>query len=196
MNYKTDPSKNFDNIGNYIEVKFGDMRKGYEFSSPFMSKYPVFCEEFGKYFDHEESFFQNPLHILMYVEKYKIPVQFYYNFIDEFAKDIDSVWEYFQQELTPEPLDKGEDYLLKKQLKEIQEEGSAQVGYRTGIFQDEHFDIRYVLTEIIPGLIAEGLLSQDTKGEWVLPMVLDEYLSDLEVEDFRPLAKWFLNYEL
>lgn len=196
MNYKTDPSKNTSNTENYIEIKFGDMRKGYNFSSSFMDKYPVFCQEFEKYFDYKESFFQNPLHILMYVEKYKIPVDFYYNFIDEFAKDIDSVWEYFHQELTPEPLDKSEDYRLEKQLKQIQKEGVTEVGYRTTIIQDDYFDIQYVLTEMIPELIANGLLSEDTKSQYVLPIILEEYLSDLEVENFRPLAKYFLNYGL
>ena len=132
----------------------------------------------------------------MYVEKYEIPVDFYYNIIDEFAKDIDSVWDYFQQQLNPEPLDKSEDYRLEKQLKQIQEEGVTEVGYQTTILQDDYFDIHYVLTEMIPELITGGLLSQDTKSQYVLPIILDEYLSDLEVEDFKPLAKYFLNYGL
>lgn len=196
MNYKTDLSKNFSNVSDYIEIKFGDMRKGYNFTRAFCQKYPVFCQEFDKYFYHKESFFQNPVQILMYVEKYEIPVDFYYNIIDEFAKDIDSVWDYFQQQLNPEPLDKSEDYRLEKQLKQIQEEGVTEVGYQTTILQDDYFDIHYVLTEMIPELITGGLLSQDTKSQYVLPIILDEYLSDLEVEDFKPLAKYFLNYGL
>lgn len=67
---------------NYIHFKFWDLRKSYNFTKEFCEKYPVFSEEFGKYFDFEESVFTNPLEIVLYVYNYKIPVYFYYNFSD------------------------------------------------------------------------------------------------------------------
>jgi hypothetical protein len=67
---------------NYIHFKFWDLRKSYNFTKEFCEKYPVFAEEFWKYFDYEESIFKNPREIVLYVYNYKIPVYFYFNFSD------------------------------------------------------------------------------------------------------------------
>jgi hypothetical protein len=67
---------------NYIHFKFWDLRKSYNFTKEFCEKYPVFAEEFWKYFDYEESVFKNPREIVLYVYNYKIPVYFYFNFSD------------------------------------------------------------------------------------------------------------------
>ena len=67
---------------NYIHFKFWDLRKSYNFTKEFCEKYPVFAEEFWKYFDYEESIFKNPREIVLYVYYYKIPVYFYFNFSD------------------------------------------------------------------------------------------------------------------
>ena len=68
---------------NYIHFKFWDLRKRYNFTKEFYDKYPVFSEEFWKYFDWEESVFTNPREIVLYVYNYKIPVYFYFNYTDE-----------------------------------------------------------------------------------------------------------------
>lgn len=67
---------------NYIHFKFWDLRKFYHFTKEFCEKYPVFAEEFWKYFDYEESIFKNPREIVLYVYYYKIPVYFYFNYTD------------------------------------------------------------------------------------------------------------------
>ena len=67
---------------NYIHFKFWDLRKSYNFTKEFCDKYPVFAEEFWKYFDYEESIFKNPREIVLYVYYYKIPVYFYFNYTD------------------------------------------------------------------------------------------------------------------
>lgn len=67
---------------NYIHFKFWDLRKSYNFTKEFCEKYPVFAEEFWKYFDYEESVFKNPREIVLYVYYYKIPVYFYFNYTD------------------------------------------------------------------------------------------------------------------
>lgn len=67
---------------NYIHFKFWDLRKNYYFTKEFCEKYPVFAEEFWKYFDYEESIFKNPREIVLYVYYYKIPVYFYFNYTD------------------------------------------------------------------------------------------------------------------
>lgn len=67
---------------NYIHFKFWDLRKSYNFTKEFCGKYPVFAEEFWKYFDYEESIFKNPREIVLYVYYYKIPVYFYFNYTD------------------------------------------------------------------------------------------------------------------
>ena len=58
------------------------MRKRYHFTKEFLEKYPVFSDEFDKYFYYEDSIFTNPLEIILYVYNYKIPVYFYFNFTD------------------------------------------------------------------------------------------------------------------
>lgn len=83
---------------NIIELKFGDMRKGYKFTSEFKSKYPFFVEEFGKFWMEEPSYFKNPYQILDYVEKHNIPVDFYFNFINRFARDNEQVREYLDNQ--------------------------------------------------------------------------------------------------
>ena len=67
---------------NYIHVKFGDLRKCYNFTKEFMERYPRFSEEFHKYWMCEESMFSNPLEIANYIIRFDIPVYAYFNFTD------------------------------------------------------------------------------------------------------------------
>lgn len=67
---------------NYIHFKFWNLRKAYHFTKEFCEKYPIFSDEFWKFFDYEKSIFTNPLEIVLYVYNYKIPVYFYFNFTD------------------------------------------------------------------------------------------------------------------
>ena len=42
---------------NVIQLKFGDMRKGYSFTEEFCEKYKHFTTEFAKYWEEKESYF-------------------------------------------------------------------------------------------------------------------------------------------
>ena len=84
---------------------------------------------------------------------------------------------------------------LARQLKEIQEEGSLNVGYSMAIFKDENFDFNYMIGEILPDLIDGGVLAGRDYKKYIWSILLDEYLSDLEVEEFQYIAKYFLNYK-
>lgn len=91
---------------NYIHAKFGDLRKQYNFTESFIEQYPNFAYEYGRYFRGELSRFLQPQQIVKYVDKYKIPVRFYFNFTDTPAS-IDDMFAYFDRELAvPDNLDK------------------------------------------------------------------------------------------
>lgn len=81
-----------------IHLKFGDMRKSYSFTDEFWDKYEFFSTEFAKYWEGEDSYFKNPYQILDYVEKHNIPVTFYFNFTDEYAKSYDEIREYLNDQ--------------------------------------------------------------------------------------------------
>ena len=81
-----------------IHLKFGDMRKAYSFADWFWHKYEFFSTEFAKYWEEEESYFKNPYQIVDYVEENNIPVDFYFNFTDEYAKSYDEIREYLQDQ--------------------------------------------------------------------------------------------------
>nr|DAS75446.1 MAG TPA: hypothetical protein [Bacteriophage sp.] len=83
---------------NVIELKFGDMRKAYNFEDWFLYKYKFFATEFAKYWHEEESYFKDPYQIVDYVEEHNIPVDFYYNFTDKYAKSYDDIREYLEFE--------------------------------------------------------------------------------------------------
>ena len=93
---------------NYIHVKFGDLRKCYNFTESFYKKYPVFCEEFEKYFNCEECVFTDPLCICNYITFFKIPVKAYFNFTDEPA-----TWEQVKKYLHSEYRGKFENLLYR-----------------------------------------------------------------------------------
>lgn len=90
---------------NYIHAKFGDLRKMYNFTDDFKKQYPNFANEYGKYWRGNPSVFLQPQQIVEYVEKYNVPVNFYFNYTDEPAT-IDDMHEYFKRELkAPHNLD-------------------------------------------------------------------------------------------
>lgn len=91
---------------NYIHFKFWDLRKSYNFTKEFCEKYPVFAEEFWKYFDYEESIFKNPREIVLYVYNYKIPVYFYFNFTDTPCYNKQDAIRYLTREYMGENKDK------------------------------------------------------------------------------------------
>lgn len=84
---------------------------------------------------------------------------------------------------------------LEKQLKEIREEGSLNTGFNMDIFKDENFDLNYMISEILPDMINRGVLAGRNYQKYIWNILLDEYLSDLEVEEFKYIAKYFFNYE-
>lgn len=85
----------------YIHLKFGRMRKMYNFTNEFREKYPNFCEEYSKYFNNDPTCrFKSPLEIAQYVDMYDIPVHFYFNYTDTPVKDMIEVYEYFIREYT------------------------------------------------------------------------------------------------
>lgn len=83
----------------YIHIKFGNMRKAYNFTNEFREKYPNFCAEYELYWEGDEKCrFKSPLQIAQYVDMYNIPVKFYYNFTDTPSNDITDVYEYIIRE--------------------------------------------------------------------------------------------------
>lgn len=84
---------------------------------------------------------------------------------------------------------------LQKQLDEIKEEGCGNIGYNLNIFKDESFDLHYTMMEIIPELIKSGILNSSDAQKYTPDILLDEYLSDLDVEEFYYLAPYFFNYK-
>lgn len=84
---------------------------------------------------------------------------------------------------------------LQKQLDEIKEEGCGNIGYNLNIFKDESFDLHYTMMEIIPELIKSGILNRSDAQKHTPGILLDEYLSDLDVEEFYYLAPYFFNYK-
>lgn len=95
----------YGNDANYIHAKFGDLRKMYNFTPELRKLYPGFCKEYGKYWDREFGAFQQPQQIVKYVDEYKIPVHFYFNYTDEPAT-IEEMYLYFERELaTPKNLE-------------------------------------------------------------------------------------------
>lgn len=95
-------SQNIDYYGdtdNYIHLKFGDVRKNYNFTSELVEQYPVFTKEYAKYFSYEETAqFKNPFQIVRYVYENNIPIHFYYNFTDEPATSKDEIMDYLTSE--------------------------------------------------------------------------------------------------
>lgn len=83
----------------YIHLKFGDMRKAYNFTDEFRTKYPNFCEEYEKYWRNDATCrFKSPLEIAQYVDMFNVPVKFYYNFTDTPSENMADVYEYFIRE--------------------------------------------------------------------------------------------------
>ena len=96
-------NKNIDYYGNsdnYIHLKFGDVRKNYNFTPTFIEKYPDFAREYTNYFECKESEFKNPLNIVSYAYNAKIPVHFYFNYTDTPAKGQKEIMDYLIKENT------------------------------------------------------------------------------------------------
>ena len=88
---------------NYIHLKFGDVRKNYNFTSDFIGKYPLFAREYATYFagnrdEKSNSQFRTPFQVVRYVYENKIPVHFYYNFTDTPAKNEEEIMAYLVRE--------------------------------------------------------------------------------------------------
>lgn len=87
---------------NYIHLKFGNMRKMYNFTEEFIEKHPNFCAEYAKYWEGDETCkFEYPLQIINYVDHYNIPVNFYFNYTDTPAKNNEEVKQYLVRESVP-----------------------------------------------------------------------------------------------
>ena len=83
---------------NYIHLKFGDCAKMYNFTSELREKYPDFVKAYEMYYDGKRNVFHNPFQVVSYVFNNKIPVNFYYNFTDEPAKDREEIITYLLHE--------------------------------------------------------------------------------------------------
>lgn len=83
----------------YIHIKFGQMRKCYNFTNKFMEQYPNFVAEYEKYWEGDDSCkFNTPMDIAVYVDTFNVPVRFYFNYTDTPVKDITEVYKYFIDE--------------------------------------------------------------------------------------------------
>lgn len=89
----------YSNEADYIHLKFGDVRKQYNFTKEFIEKYPTFAKEYAKYFEFKKNAkFKNPFQIVAYAFRHKIPVHFYYNYTDTPAKSEKEIMEYLVRE--------------------------------------------------------------------------------------------------
>lgn len=88
-----------------------------------------------------------------------------------------------------------------EKLKEIQEWGVREVGYYYSIFQDKEFDIVYMFQVIVDKVAPRGvhhLTRPELEDMTLYEYLFDELDEDGEItektlEDFKPLAKYFLN---
>lgn len=88
-----------------------------------------------------------------------------------------------------------------EKLKEIQEEGVREVGYFYSVFQDRDFDIQYMFQVIVDEVAPRGvhhLTRPELEDMTLYEYLFDELDEDGEItektlEDFKPLAKYFLN---
>lgn len=87
---------------------------------------------------------------------------------------------------------------LKKQLKEIQEEGALEIGFNSSIFKDPYFDNVFVFAEIMPEIVEEGFFQNEKakkSGVLLQARILDKYFEDIEMYQFGHLAEYFFNYK-
>lgn len=87
---------------------------------------------------------------------------------------------------------------LKKQLKEIQEEGVLEIGFNSSIFKDPYFDNVFVFAEIMPEIVEEGFFQNEKakkSGVLLQARILDKYFEDIEMYQFGHLAEYFFNYK-
>lgn len=84
---------------NTIHLKWGDMLKCYNFTDKFRAKHPAFCAEYDKYWIGDKTCrFKTGLEIAQYVDMFRIPVKFYFNYTDKPVKKMAEVYEYFIRE--------------------------------------------------------------------------------------------------
>ena len=82
----------------YIHLKFGDIRKMYNFTKELEKKYPDFTREYAKYWNCEKSKFTSPFQVVSYIYDKNIPINLYYNFTDTLVKDREEVIDYLVRE--------------------------------------------------------------------------------------------------
>jgi hypothetical protein len=86
---------------NYIHLKFGEIRKMYNFTKEFQEKYPIFVEHYKKYWNFKNTSygdFKNAFQVVSYIYNNKIPVNLYYNFTDTPVKNRKEVIAYLLRE--------------------------------------------------------------------------------------------------
>lgn len=118
----------------YIHLKFGDMRKAYNFTESFKNRYPNFCKEYIKYWNCDTTCrFKHPLEIAQYIDMFEIPVHLYFNFTDTPVKHMTEVYEYFLREYGGITDD---------------ENGQLRKDYRLSLDGDEPTSHKYKVTEV------------------------------------------------
>ena len=87
---------------------------------------------------------------------------------------------------------------LQKQLEEIREKGSLEIGFNSQIFKDKYFDNVFVFAEIMPEIVEEGFFQNEeakkNSGVLLQARILDKYFEDIEMYQFGHLAEYFFNY--
>lgn len=87
---------------------------------------------------------------------------------------------------------------LQKQLEEIREKGSLEIGFNSSIFKDPYFDNVFVFAEIMPEIVEEGFFQNEKakkSGVLLQARILDKYFEDIEMYQFGHLAEYFFNYK-
>lgn len=99
--YKYKQNSTIDAYGdteNVIHLKFGEARKGYNFTDEFTKQHPKFVREYTHYFNGEKSLFRDPLSILNYIETFNLPVKLYSNYVDQEFENVAAAKEWVVNE--------------------------------------------------------------------------------------------------
>jgi hypothetical protein len=83
----------------YIHLKFGRIRKCYNFTNEFRKNHPNFVAEYEKYWVNDPTCrFKSPLEVVQYIDTFNVPVHLYFNYTDTPVKNMAEVYEYLIRE--------------------------------------------------------------------------------------------------
>lgn len=147
----------------YIHLKWGDMRKAFNFTEEFKNKHPNFYKEYRKYWNDDPTCkFHTPLQIAQYVDMFNIPVRFYFNFTDTPVHNMTEMYEYFIREYTGDT--------------KLDDEGKYRENYNDGMDGEKQVRNYYKVIKEDPNSVAITWHIDDVKS-------LDNTLTDEQARE-------------